>query len=355
MASVGRKEGFGSAMVIATSSAAQADGPAEALPVVVVGLGEIGREVARAVLDSPSLRLFAALEIDPRLQGQPLSALLGRPAGDLRVQEESPKLLRLASGGVLLQTTGSHLAAVFGQLERALQAGLHAISSCEELSFPWLRHPELAEKLDRAARKASRSVLGTGINPGFVLDRLACTLGAAAGKIVRVHGERVVDAGTRREQLQRKVGCGLTVEQFEKGVAAGKIGHVGLVESAALISSGLALDCDEFEESVEPILATRAFAGPVPVRVGHVAGIHQTARGFDSGRETVTLDLTIALGAQDPHDEIRIEGDPPLLLRAPGGLAGDRSTAWNMVNAITAVVASSEPGLMTVLDLPAGR
>jgi hypothetical protein len=342
-------------MVIATSSAAQADRPAEALPVVVVGLGEIGREVARAVLDSPTLSLFAVLEIDPRLQGQPLSALLGRPAGDLRVAEETPKILRQASGGVLLQTTGSRLAAVVGQLERALQAGLHAISSCEELAFPWLRHPDLAEKLDRAARKASRSILGTGVNPGFVLDRLACTLGAAAGKITRVQGERVVDASTRREQLQRKIGCGLTAEQFEKGVAAGKIGHVGLVESAALISSGLGLDCDEFEESIHPVLATRAFAGAVPVQAGRVAGIHQIARGFDSGRETVTLDLTIALGAEGPHDEIRVESDPPLVLRIPGGLAGDRSTAWNLVNAIPAVVASSEPGLMTVLDLPAGR
>jgi 4-hydroxy-tetrahydrodipicolinate reductase len=342
-------------MVIATSSAAQADRPAEALPVVLVGLGEIGRDVARAVLDTPTLRLFAAIEIDPRLQGQPLAELIGRPAGDLRVEEESQKILRQASGGVLLQTTGSRLATVAGQLERALQAGLHAVSSCEELAFPWLRHPELADKLDRVARKASRSILGTGVNPGFVLDRLACTLGAAAGKIVRVHGERVVDASTRREQLQRKVGCGLTREQFEKGVAAGKIGHVGLVESAALISSGLGLDCDEFEESVEPVLTTRAFASPIQVPAGRVGGIHQTARGFASGRETVTLDLTIALGAADPHDEIRIDGDPPLILRTPGGLAGDRATAWNLVNAIPAVVSSSEPGLMTVLDLPAGR
>jgi hypothetical protein len=341
-------------MVIATSSAAQADRPDEALPVVVVGLGEIGREVARAVLDSPSLRLVAALEIDPRLQGQPLAAVLGRPAGDLRIEEESPLILRQASGGVMLQMTGSRLAAVTGQLERALQAGLHAISSCEELAFPWLRHPELAEKLDRIARKASRSVLGTGVNPGFVLDRLVCTLGAAAGKVVRVEAERVIDASSRREQLQRKVGCGLTKELFEKGVATGKIGHVGLVESAALVSSGLGLDCDEFEESVDPVLATRAFSGPVPVPAGRVAGIHQTARGFASGRETVTLDLTIALGAADPHDEIRIEGDPPLRLRTPG-LQGDRSSAWNMVNAIPAVVSSSEPGLMTVLDLPAGR
>ena len=324
------------------------------LPVALVGLGAIGRDVAAAVLDTPELRLVAVMDVDPQLVGKPLAKLLDRPAGNLKVEEESPNVLERASGGALLQLTGSRLPTVVGQIERAIAAGLNVVSSCEELAFPWLNHPELAERIERLAAKAEVSVLGAGVNPGFVLDRLVCTLGAVAGKVTRIEAKRVVDAATRREQLQRKVGAGLTREQFERAVGAGKIGHVGLVESAALVSAGLGLSCDEFDESIEPFMATRAIAGPVPVDVGRVAGSSQIARGFSSGREVITLSVTIAVGAPDPHDEIRIEADPPLRFRSEGGIAGDRATTWSIVNAIPAVV-TAEPGLMTVLDLPAGR
>ena len=329
-------------------------GTEKTLPVAIVGLGPIGREVAKAVLDSPELELVAAIEVDPQLLGQPLTEILGRSAGDLRIEEESPKVLARAAGGVLLQLTGSRLPTVIGQIERAVALGLNVISSCEELAFPWLNHPELADRLERIAKKAELSILGTGVNPGFVLDRLICTLGAVSGKISRVTAERVVDAGSRREQLQRKVGAGLSREQFERGVQSGKIGHVGLVESAALVSAGLGLGCEEFEESIDPFMATRSTTGAVAIAVGRVAGSVQVARGFAGGREVVTLSVTIAVGAPDPHDLIQIVGDPPLELRSNGGIAGDRATAWNIVNCIPALV-TAEPGLVTVLDLPAGR
>jgi 4-hydroxy-tetrahydrodipicolinate reductase len=237
------------------------------------------------------------------------------------------------------------------QLERALQAGLNVVSSCEELAFPWLRHPELADRIEALADKAEVAVLGCGVNPGFVLDRLVCTLGAACGKISRVTCARVVDVAERREQLQRRVGVGLTREQFEQGIDAGKIGHVGLSESAALISAGLGLGCDEFDETAEPAMALDGRPG---VPAGHAAGVHQQARGFADGKEVITLSLTIAHGAPQPHDEIRIAGDPPVHFRSPDGVHGDRATAWAMVN-VAPAVATADPGLMTVLDLPAGR
>ncbi|MHB1844670.1 MAG: NAD(P)H-dependent amine dehydrogenase family protein [Deltaproteobacteria bacterium] len=324
------------------------------LPVAVAGLGPIGREVVLALLDRPELELVAVMDVDPSLLGQSLSELVGRPAGALRIEEESRSVLGRASGGALLQLTGSRVPTVIDQIERAIAGGVNVISSCEELTFPWLNHPELAERLEKLAAKADVSVLGAGVNPGFVLDRLVVTLGAVTGKVRRVVAERVVDASTRREQLQRKVGAGMTREQFERAVQAGRVGHVGLAESAALISAGLGLNCDEFEESIDPFMATRPVAGPISIDVGRVAGSAQVVRGFSDGREVVTLSTTIAIGAADPHDEIRIEGEPPIHFRSNGGIAGDRATAWSLVNSIPAVV-TAEPGLLTVLDLPAGR
>jgi 4-hydroxy-tetrahydrodipicolinate reductase len=76
-------------------------------------------------------------------------------------------------------------------------------------------------------------------------------------------------------------------------------------------------------------------------------------RGFAEGEERVRLELTIAAGAADPHDEVELDARPPLRLRVPGGIPGDEATAWAVVNA--AAPATLLRGLVTVLDLPAGR
>ncbi len=329
------------------------------IPVAVAGLGQIGREVARAVLARPELQLVGALETDPALTGGQLSRLLDLALGpaDVRIESDEAAVFDLAAEGVLLQLTGSRLPAVMSQIERALKSGLNVISSCEELAFPWLRHTELAEKLEELAGRAKRSVLGTGINPGFVLDRLICTLGAAVGHIQKVHAERIVDTGTRRAALRHKLGAGLTREQWDQQVDEGTIGHVGLSESAALVSAGLGLDCEEFDETIDPVIAEVRLTGPTleaTIERGHVAGCRQVARGFSDGREVVHLALTLAVGAKDPRDEVHLFGQPEVHVISPGGIAGDRATAWTMVNSIPALV-TAEPGLLTILDLPAGR
>jgi 2,4-diaminopentanoate dehydrogenase len=85
-----------------------------------------------------------------------------------------------------------------------------------------------------------------------------------------------------------------------------------------------------------------------------VAGICQTAIGLEGEQERVRLQLTIAVGAENPRDHIAIESDPPIELEVKGGVAGDRATANVVVNAAPRMT-SAEPGLLTVLELPAGR
>src|SRR5262249_36617328 len=150
---------------------------------------------------------------------------------------------------------------------QGLGAGLSIVSTCEELSYPWLRHPEIAERLDRIAERRKVALLGTGVNPGFVLDRLPATLGAVCGRVDRVSCVRVVDSRTRRGQLQRKVGAGLNEEEFDRGVDDGSIGHVGLMESAALAALGVGLEVDEVDESIDPVEADEDMSGEGDLRV----------------------------------------------------------------------------------------
>jgi len=255
---------------------------------------------------------------------------------------------------VLLLATSSRFEAVLPTLQAAARAGVHVVSSCEELAFPWLHDEAKADALDALAAKHQVAILGTGVNPGFVLDRLVATAAAVCGPVRRIHAERVVDVSTRREALRRKVGMGLSVEEFEKQAEAGEIGHVGLLDSAALCALGVGLDYDETEEELDHVVAEEDLSTAPPVRKGQVAGIYQRARGFLEGREVVDLELTIAAGVPESYDLIRIEAARNLELRVAGGYPGDEATAWAVVNAVPRM-ATLPPGLLTVLELPAGR
>jgi 4-hydroxy-tetrahydrodipicolinate reductase len=326
------------------------------VPVLVMGLGFIGQEIAKAAQASPELELVGAVDTSPQLSGKKLGEVVGVPALGMKIASSLESALKKGKQlPVLLHATGSRLPQVMDQLLEAVRLGLPVVSTCEELAFPYLKHPELASKLDRAAQKAGVAVLGTGVNPGFVLDRLVATLGQVCGPVRHASVTRVVDARTRREALQRKVGAGITEEEFFELVDKDAIGHVGLLESAALAALGLGMDCDDFEEEIAPVMAEEDITGGAfPVKKGRVAGISQTAVGLEGEQERVRLELTIAVGAEGPGDRIVIDAEPRMELEIKGGVAGDVATANVIVNAAPRITAA-EPGLLTVLELPAGR
>jgi 4-hydroxy-tetrahydrodipicolinate reductase len=238
------------------------------------------------------------------------------------------------------------------QLRQAIESGADVISTCEELAYPYHRHPELSEELDRLARQHEVTLLGTGINPGFVMDKLAITLMAACRRVERVRVRRVVDAALRREPLQRKVGAGLQRAEFDARVAEDKIRHVGLPESAAMIAHVMGLKPTEITETINPVMANREVTTEfLMVKPGDVAGVEQVATVMADGEEKVTLELQMYVGAEAPVDEVHIEGEPEIHMAIAGGVHGDLATAAVVVNAIPAVL-EAQPGLITMLDLP---
>lgn len=327
-----------------------ASGP---VPVVVMGLGFIGQQIARAALANPEVTLVGAVDQNRQLLGKKLGDVLGAPSA-LKVVDALEAVAR-PRGTVLLHATNSRLPQVQEQLLEAIRLGVSVVSTCEELAFPYLKYGELADKLDRAAQKAKVAVLGTGVNPGFILDRVVATLGQACRDIRHVRVSRVVDASSRREALQRKIGAGLSEDEFLRLVDNDQLGHVGLTESAALAALGLGLSCDDFEEEIVPVLAEEDLTtGAWPIKKGQVAGIHQRAVALEDEQERVALELTIAVGAEEIGDRIVIDAQPRLEVEFRGGVAGDLATANIVVNAAPRVTAA-EPGLLTVLELPAGR
>jgi 4-hydroxy-tetrahydrodipicolinate reductase len=327
---------------------------ADLIPVVVLGLGHIGQAIARAALDHGELDLVGA--VDPAHAGRRLDEVLG--AGPtLTVAAEARAALGRARGGVALHATGSSFEDVLPQLQAAVRAGVSVVSTCEELAYPWLNHEAVADRLDALCERSNVAVVGLGVNPGFVLDRLPALLSQVTGPVRHVRGLRVQDLARRRASLQRKAGLGLAEEVFHAKAEAGELGHAGLSESAMLAALGCGFELDEVEEELAPLLAEDALPGPAGgpplVRAGEVAGLHQVVRGFVEGAERIALELVLAAGAEDPRDELDLDARPPLRLRVEGGVPGDEGSAWAVVHAAAAV--TQLRGLVTVLDLPAGR
>jgi 4-hydroxy-tetrahydrodipicolinate reductase len=325
------------------------------VPVVVVGLGPIGREVATLVVGRPDLfRLVGAVDRAPELVGRPLTTVLGRRAPRAAVRatvEVVPKVAR----GIAFHTIASQLSDVVDSVETLVARGWDVVSSSEEMSYPGLRAPALARRIDRAARRAGRAVVATGINPGFAMDVWPLVLSSNAQTLERVFVRRVVDASKRRLPLQRKIGSGMTAREFEALARKGRIGHVGLVESAAHLGGALGWKLDAIKEKLVPALATRRIRTQhFDVPAGRVCGIHHRAEAYDGKRLRIVLDLTMRLDARDPRDEVQLDGSPALTCIVPGGFHGDRTTASQLLSA-AARIGSVAPGLHLPSDLPAPR
>jgi 4-hydroxy-tetrahydrodipicolinate reductase len=322
--------------------------------VIHYGLGPIGLATAKLVLTKPDMEIVGAVDIAKEMVGKDLGEVLGQSAPlGVRVTDNAERLFAKVQADVVIHTAGSRLKKIFGQIEEILRGGKNIVTSAEELLFPVPENAELARKIDQLAREKGVTVLGTGVNPGFVMDALPLALTGVCQEVREVHVERVVDASTRRHPLQRKIGAGMTPELFREKIAEKALGHVGLRESLYLIADRLRFTLDEVREAIEPVIAEKPLKTDYfELKPGDVAGIRNIGEGFRAGKKIVTLDLRMYIGAEDPHDSIRIVGTPELSLRIEGGVAGDQATAAILVNSIPAVIAAAS-GLATVKDLPA--
>lgn len=325
------------------------------LRIVSTGLGPIGLAAARLLLEKTSLKLVGAVDPDPAKVGKDIGELLEGPPVGIQVEADAQKLYQRLQPDAIIHCTSSFVPRVVEQLETAVAHGVNVVSSSEELLVPDHRHPELAARLHRAAQAGGATILGTGVNPGFVMDFAAVVGSAVCWRVRAIRCRRVVDAGTRRLPLQQKVGAGLTVEEFKAKEEAGGFGHIGMEESVVLLGRALGWKLDRVEQTLAPVIADREHATRfLKVAPGQVTGIRNVGCGWLAGQPVIELDLTMAVGSENPRDEILLDSDPPVRLVFEGGVAGDEATAAILVNNLHNVVAAPA-GLVTVLDLPAPR
>ncbi len=322
------------------------------------GLGPIGIESIKLAAEKNWIEVVGAVDIDPAKIGKDV----GEISGDAKLRgvtvfSSFEALYEKHKAQVVLHTAGSKADAAIKQIMPMAERGVSAVSSCEELLVPHFRAPELAAQLDAVCRKNNARVLGTGVNPGFVMDVLPVCMTGVSRTVEHIYCERVVNATTRRMPLQKKIGSGMEPDEMRRLFKEGKAGHAGFLESLALIGHAMGWTFTETYELFEPMIApydikTKFF----DVKKGQCCGIHQQVVGKVGNVQRVYMDLKMYLDAKDPHDAVKITGDPPLEVRVNGGVAGDHATVASLVNAIPRVL-KAPPGVLLMTDaaVPAWR
>lgn len=317
-------------------------------PVLCYGLGPIGLRIAERLSIRAGVEVIGAVD----LRADEIGPALGRDVGQALVDIPVSPTIRsipLHPGGVVVHATVSRLAAAVPQIREAVEAGWNVLSTCEELAFPSSEDAEVTA-LDAAATAAGVSVLGAGINPGFLMDSLVLVLTAACVAVDRISVTRVVDTNRRRVPLQLKAGVGSSVADFRRRAIMHELGHVGLRESAEMVCHSLNWSIDSYDETIEPVIATddtNTGIGVVPA--GDVIGQRQTVEVRMQGEVVLSYELQMSAGADD-LDAIDIHGLPGIHQRIVGGINGDLGTEAIIANLVP-VVAAARPGMLTMADV----
>ena len=324
--------------------------------VIQVGFGPMGKIIVTLLLQRKNLRLRGVIDINPQLVGKKVSEFLdiGKDL-DLAIESDLDSVLSRDKVDVVIIATSSSLEKIIPTIESAVKSGSNVISICEELSFPFQYNLKIAKELDALAKSNNVTIVGTGINPGYLMDLLPIVLTAPCQSVRSIKVKRMMNSAKRRIPFQKKIGTGLSVDEFHEKISNKEItGHVGLTQSIQMIVAALGLDYDELielppKEIISPEEFITSYGETVPK--GNVCGLQSKAYAKKEGKDLITLDFIAYAGDHEEFDSVVIDGIPRIEQKIIGGVHGDLGTSAMVANLIPKVI-ESRSGLLTMKDLP---
>jgi hypothetical protein len=329
------------------------------IKVAVWGTGMMGQGLLGFVLDRPrDVELVGVVVHDPAKEGLTVGELLGRDCGIAMTTDHEAVLTRQPD--VVCIATQSFLHEITDQVEPCIRAGANVLCIAETLAYPWASDPDWADRFDNLAKDHRVSILGTGVNPGFVLDALPVMLSSACLRVDRIEARRVNDLSPFGPTVMRTQGVGTTVEQFQRGTEDGTIvGHIGFPESIHLIAKALGWSIDRIEQVREPIITGVERSTPhVHVAPGDVCGCRHVGWGYAGDELKIQLvhpqQIHPELEGQDTGDYIKIFGDPEIHMSNQPEIPGGKGTYASTGNYIP-LIGAAPTGMLTVVDMPLPR
>ena len=326
--------------------------------VVQWGFGAMGSGMVERMLQCGDIQIVGVIDRRPEYQGRDIGDILGLGCETgITVSNDATKVLREQKPDLTLLATGSFIDEVTPVLTTIMESGSNAITIAEELAYPWRLYPEKSKRLDEIAKKNGVTLLGTGVNPGFVLDTLILLLTGCCSRIDKITATRINDLSPFGPTVMQSQGVGLKVDEFNEGLERGTIvGHIGFQESIAMIADALGWKLDEIVEKREPIVAIRPREGKfIKVKPGMVAGCRHLGYGMMNGKAVIELvhpqQIQPSVEDIDTGDYIKIEGTTYINVSNNPEVPGGEGTMNVAVNMIPQVI-SAKPGFTSMKDLP---
>ncbi|NLJ98841.1 MAG: NADP-binding protein [Tissierellia bacterium] len=334
----------------------------ENVKVILWGIGAMGKGMAEMLLDKKGVEIVGVVGRTYRL-GKSMYEYLdvergNRPDIIIGTYDE---IITEKAADVVLIATDSFTKDSFDKIKHCLENKINVISTAEEMAYPYAQEPELAKELDRIAKENGVSVLGTGINPGLIMDLLVVTLTGACMDVDSIKAERINNLSPFGPAVMHGQGVGITVDEFNKRVEEDKLdGHVGFPESITMIADALGWKLsDEIELSREPIVSSVYRKAPhAEVQAGDVAGCNMKGYGKVDGELKIEMvhpqQVEPQLEGGSTGDFITIKGTPDIEMAIKPEVPGGIGTIAMCVNMIPQIINAS-PGLKTMIDLPVPR
>ncbi|MCL1998738.1 MAG: 2,4-diaminopentanoate dehydrogenase [Turicibacter sp.] len=332
------------------------------IKVAIWGFGAMGQGMAKVLLGKKGIEITGVCDINPAIVGKGINDILNVPTDNPNViiTADIKEAIKPASCDVCLLATDSFVKKSFDKMELLLNLGVNVITSAEEMAYPKANEPELAKKLDKIAKANNVSILGTGINPGLVMDLLAICLSGAMTDVESVLCRRVNSLSPFGPTVMEEQGVGISEAEFNKGVADGHLaGHVGFNESVTMIADGLGLEIDDFKQQMKPIITTVDRKSPYGfAAAGNLAGVNMTAQGTKSGKLVIDMyhpqQIEPETEGTNTGDYIVLKGTPEINMQITPEIDGGLGTIAMCINCIPQVI-NADSGLITMLDIPVPR
>ncbi len=335
----------------------------ENVKVLIWGFGAMGSGMARMLLTKKGVEIVGVCDRNEKRVGKSIFEVLGVEKGDhpdVIINSNPDEVIKEGVADLILCATDSFTKNAFPKLKTCLERKLNVISTAEEMAYPAAQSPDLAKQLDEIAKANGVSILGTGINPGLIMDLLVVILTGCMTELKSVKAERVNSLSPFGAAVMEEQGVGITVDEFNKGVEDGTLaGHVGFAESINMIAKAVGWNVEDIKTQMKPIVTDVDRKSPYGfAKAGNVAGVNMTGQGYVNGQ--VLIDMLHPQQIEPEQvgvhtgDYITLKGSPEVNMSIKPEVEGGLGTIAMCVNMIPQVI-NATPGLKTMLDLPVPR
>lgn len=334
----------------------------ENVKVIIWGLGAMGKGMAEMLLQKKGVEIVGVVARGPKI-GKSMYEFLD-------VDRENPldvimgsyeDVIKQGAADVVLICTDSFVKESFDKIKYCVEKGINVISTAEEMAYPKAQEPELSKELHKLAKENGVTILGTGINPGLIMDLLVITLTGACVDVESIKAERINNLSPFGPAVMEGQGVGLKLDEFNQRVRENKLdGHVGFPESINMISDALGWELSQdIELSRAPIVSQVYRKAPnAEVQPGDVAGCNMKGYGYVDGQLKIEMlhpqQVEPQLEGGTTGDYITIKGTPNINMSITPEVPGGIGTIAMTVNMIPNVI-NARPGLKTMIDLPVPR